>query len=69
MSKKIDAKKRKAGRPPVDVLKLKKSISLSSDDYNYLIEVCGGNLSGGVSYVTEFHELFFTKTSKPKGSK
>ena len=64
MSNKLKVEKRKAGRPQVDVLKLKKSISLTPDVHDYLLRIGKGNLSGGVALTTEFHKTFFNKVSK-----
>jgi hypothetical protein len=46
----------KAGRPPVAMPKVKKSVSLAPELYQYLLKVGKGKLSGGVEAAAVFHQ-------------
>jgi hypothetical protein len=46
----------KAGRPPVAMPKVKKSVSLAPELYQYLLKVGSGKLSGGVEAAAVFHQ-------------
>jgi hypothetical protein len=54
----------KAGRPPVATPKVKKSVSLAPELYQYLLKVGKGNLSKGVEAAAVFHQSSNKLSSK-----
>jgi hypothetical protein len=54
----------KAGRPRVETPKVKKSVSLAPELYQYLLKIGKGKLSGGVEAAAVFHQSSSKLSSK-----